>query len=100
SHNMQAVARLCGQCLCLHEGQMVHFGSVPEGLSRYYSLLKESGESTPAEDRRPGSGEVRFAGVTAEAEIFRTHPPKGDRLPAQAQRCADRTDLLVRDGYR
>jgi lipopolysaccharide transport system ATP-binding protein len=80
SHNMQAVARLCNRCLCLHAGQAVHFGSVPDGLSRYYLLLKETTAQVLTEDRRPGSGEVRFTGVAPEQESFRPDEAKAIRF--------------------
>jgi len=67
SHNMNAIQRLCSECVLLERGRLIARGDTASVVARY--LAGGSGTSSPREwidvsqTRRTGSGEARFLAV-------------------------------------
>ncbi len=67
SHNMNAIQRLCSDCMLLEAGKLVATGNTPEVITRY--LATNTGEVTPAcwidlgGMSRVGTGRARFLAV-------------------------------------
>lgn len=80
SHNMAAIAHLCGRCACLHLGHVVQIGKVQETIDRYFKLADESNQGGDHIKRRLGSGEVRFIRVEVERECYRPDEAKTVRF--------------------
>ena len=70
SHHMQSVQVLCNRGMYLERGTVKHFGSVAGAIERYSASFAKAGGVVSDPDRRPGSGEMRFARVVPAKETF------------------------------
>jgi len=83
SHNINAIQRLCSQCVMLERGKLVDFSNTTDAISRYMS--NNSDKTTPTEwvdlstvQRTFGTGEARFVAVKYsslnESANFQAYP--------------------------
>ena len=70
SHHMQSVQVLCNRGMYLERGEVKHYGSVAGAIERYSASFAQVSRVTADPDRRPGSGEMRFARVFPGKETF------------------------------
>lgn len=70
SHHMQSVQVLCNRGMYLERGQVTHYGDVGTAIERYVASYGRSTAGAGDPDRRPGTGELRFARVAPTKEIF------------------------------
>lgn len=68
SHNMHAVATLCGRCVLLECGRILMDGAATEVTTMYYAQSAESiwGQSDLRSAPRVGTGKARFTSITLQ----------------------------------
>nr|NLI51564.1 ATP-binding cassette domain-containing protein [Propionibacterium sp.] len=70
SHQMSTVKALCTSALYLDAGRLAYQGPVQGGLDLYRNSFEQAAETARQAARRPGTGELRTAEVTAESGSF------------------------------
>jgi lipopolysaccharide transport system ATP-binding protein len=70
SHNMQAINLLCTRGVFLQEGTVAYVGGAREAIERYTRSFAVGAQADSNAQRRPGSGEYRFAWVRPTQPIF------------------------------
>ncbi len=70
SHNMQAINLLCTRGVYLQQGKVAHIGTAREVVERYTRSFAVDVQCDSDADRRPGSGEYRFAWVKTSQPVF------------------------------
>jgi homopolymeric O-antigen transport system ATP-binding protein len=70
SHNMQAINLLCSRGLLLRDGREACIGTAREAIENYNRGFAVSPEHESDPQRRPGSGEYRFAWVRPVRPVF------------------------------
>lgn len=70
SHHMQSVHVLCDTALYLEKGRAVYHGDVSGAIDLYLGSFASAAPADCDAERRPGTGELRFAEVTAAKEAF------------------------------
>jgi lipopolysaccharide transport system ATP-binding protein len=94
SHNMQAISLLCDRALLLDRGSIVYEGLVKETIRTYMSRQREASATMDLPDRRPGTGDYRFASAQPTKDHFNSSEPKGITFEIQRQRRAAGTMWL------
>lgn len=75
SHNMHAVALLCGRCILLKNGSVAYIGEAQSAINDYLSGAEEMLERD-ASINRPGTGEYRFSFISPEKAVFDANEEK------------------------
>jgi lipopolysaccharide transport system ATP-binding protein len=84
SHHLQSLAALCSRVLLLEAGSLSFDGSVAEGIARYMSALDCRSNVDLAQEKRPGSGEVRVIEAHVGKGVFTSAEPKTLNLKLRA----------------
>jgi lipopolysaccharide transport system ATP-binding protein len=70
SHNLQAINLLCSKGIYLQQGKVAYIGTAREGVEQFMHSFAVGVQSDSDAERRPGSGEYRFASVRPSQPFF------------------------------
>ncbi|MBV8606424.1 MAG: ATP-binding cassette domain-containing protein, partial [Singulisphaera sp.] len=84
SHNMQTIALLCSEVICLKQGTLDYIGPTASGITQYYRDMATAANADVDAARRAGTGDARFVEAAPARPQYRPDEPKRIRFRARA----------------